>query len=76
MRFADAVEIDETKVGSMFFKYEGRDFKWVFGFCDRKSKITVMYFVQNRKKPLLHGIIKKHCHLGCTIFSDSASIYT
>ena len=45
MRFSDAVEIDETKVGSMFFKYEGRDFKWVFGFCDRKSKITVMYFV-------------------------------
>ena len=40
--------MDETKVGSMFYKFEGEYFKWVFGFIDRKTKIVVMYYVPNR----------------------------
>ena len=58
LQFSGAVEIDETKVGSMFFKLEGEDFKWVFGFCDRKTRITLMYYVPVRTKALLHKIIK------------------
>jgi O-methyltransferase involved in polyketide biosynthesis len=42
----------------------------------RKTKISVMYYVKNRKQHTLFELIKQHCQCGSVLFSDAASVYT
>lgn len=42
----------------------------------RKSRLSAMYFVQNRKADNLHKLIKKHCVPGVIMYSDDAAMYT
>lgn len=76
--FSEAVEIDETKIGAQFYKAVTKcaEFRWVFGLICRKSRVPVMYFVNNRKMRALHSIIKTHVIPGAVVFSDDASQYT
>ena len=78
LRYTEAVEIDETKIGAQIYKAATKcdEFRWVFGMICRKSRLSAMYFVSNRKASNLHRLIKKHCTPGVIVYSDDAAMYT
>ena len=47
LRYTEAVEIDETKIGAQIYKAATKcdEFRWVFGMICRKSRLSAMYFV-------------------------------
>jgi hypothetical protein len=75
LKYYNIAEIDETKVGTEIAKKVGNadQFRWVFGMICRRTKLSSLYFVKNRKIERLHELIKAHCMPGAAVFSDSAS---
>ncbi len=74
------IELDETKVGCERGYMKGVSgwhpiYKWVFGMYCRKTHLTVMQYVANRKKHFLHPIIKKHIAPGNIVITDEHASY-
>ena len=69
--------MDETFVGCSKFSVVDTfpSMRWVYGLFDRRTKLTVMYYLKEKKHEPIVDIIKKHCHLGSTLMSDMHSLY-
>lgn len=77
-KFVNLTEIDETKFGAEIYKTQGHcdEFKWIFGMYCRKTKISIMDYVVNRKAHNLLSLVKQFVQTGSIVFSDDASMYT
>ena len=71
------VEIDESKVSSRKFASAGGtvSVRWIFGMVCRKTKISIIYSIRDKKIENLVPLLKKHIKPGTHIFTDSHMSY-
>ena len=71
------IEMDECKLTNKFVFHTNTSKKvlWCFGLYDRKSKVPILYFMEDKKGVDLLPLMKKHILPGSCLMSDSASQY-
>lgn len=72
------VEIDESKIGAQRWSHLGRfpkKLRWVVGMICRKTKIPIIYYVDDKKHDTLAHLFKKHISQGAVVLSDCHPSY-
>ena len=49
--------------------------RWIFGMHDRKTKISLMYYLKEKSKDNIMNVCKKHIATGASVVSDMHSFY-
>lgn len=75
---SDVTEMDETYVGLTKFSVTDNfpAIRWIYGLFERKTKLSILYYLKQKTHENVVKIIKRHCKLGSTLMSDMHSLYT
>lgn len=75
--FDEVIEMDETYIGTTRFSVVDSfpTMRWIYGLFERRTKLTVMYYLKEKSHDRIIEVIKRHCKLGSTLMSDMHSLY-
>ena len=69
--------MDETYIGTTRFSVTDTfpTMRWIYGLFERRSKLTVMYYLKEKTHEKIMQVIKRHCKVGSCLMSDMHSLY-